>query len=61
MGTLSKVCDFIIRIIMLFTTILALLYFASVYPLYALIFGFLALILVLSIIVKGLVDIFSKE
>lgn len=61
MGTLSKICDFVVRIVMLFTIILALVFFAGVYPTYALVFGFLDLILILAIITKGLLDIFSKE
>lgn len=59
--TISKVCDFLIKMIMMFTTILALVYFAGVYPLQSLVFGFLGLVFILAIITKGLVDIFSKE
>lgn len=60
-NTLGKISDFVIRIIMLFTTLLVLVLFAGLYTTYALVFGFLALVFVLAIIVKGLVDIFSRD
>jgi hypothetical protein len=59
--TISKVADFTIKIIMIFTTIVALAFFAKEYPLSSLIFGVLNLIFVLAIITKGLFDIFSKD
>lgn len=59
--TFSKICDFIIRIIMLFTTIVSLIFFSEKYPNSSLIFGLLALLLILTIATKGLLDIFAKE
>lgn len=60
-NTFKKVCDFIIKVIMLFTTLLALVFFAGYYPKQSLIFGFLALLFVLAMATKGLLDIFIKE
>lgn len=60
-NTFKKVCDFMIRIIMLFTTLVALVFFAGYYPQNSFIFSIIALIFVLTIIIKGLIDIFSKD
>lgn len=60
-NNMKKVFDFIIKIIMIFTTVLALVFFAGYYPKQSLIFGFLALLFVLSIIIKGILDIFQRE
>lgn len=60
-NTIGKVSDFTIRIIMVFTTIVSLVFFAGIYTNMALVFGLIALVFVLAIITKGLSDIFSKE
>lgn len=60
-NTLGKVSDFLIKIIMMFTTLVTLVYFSNKYVGSSLIFSLLAFIFVLSIITKGLVDIFSRE
>lgn len=58
---LGKLSDFVIKIIMMFTTLYALLYFAGKVPEFSFTFGFLAVLFIISLMVKGLVDIFSKE
>lgn len=58
---IGKVSDFIIKVVMIFTTIVALVYFAGKFTSSALIFSFLAVLYVLAIIAKGISDIFSKE
>lgn len=60
-NSIGKVSDFIIRVIMMFTTIVVLLFLSNNVQGYSLIFGFLALLFVLAIITKGIYDIFSKE
>lgn len=58
---LGTIADFIIKVVIMFTVILALLFFANQYPVYSLVFSAIALLYILAIIVKGLVDIFYKE
>jgi len=60
-NALRRVSDFNIRVIMIFTTVLILGFFARQFPSQAVIFGFLSVVFLLSIITKGLIDIFSKE
>ena len=60
-STFSKTMDFIIKIMMMFTTILVLVFFAGEYPNMSFTFGFLALVFILAIITKGALDIFQKE
>lgn len=60
-NTISRVSDFIIKVIMIFTTIVALVFFAENYPNQSISFGFIALVYVLAIITKGLADIFAKN
>jgi hypothetical protein len=59
--TLGMIADFIIKIMIMFTTVISLLFFAANYPLFSLVFSLMALMMILAIITKGLVDIFSKE
>lgn len=61
MSQVKNISDFIIRVIMIFTTVVTLTFFAGYYPKYSLIYGFLALLFILSMITKGLFDIFSKK
>lgn len=60
-NTFKKVCDFTIKMIMMFTTIIALVFFANYYKQNSLVFGFFALVFVLAILTKGLLDIFVKD
>lgn len=60
-NTLGKVSDFIVRIIIIFTTLVALLFFAREYSTYAFTFGFLAILFIISLATKGLVNIFIGE
>jgi hypothetical protein len=57
----KQVIDFIIKMIMVFTTIVALVFFAGYYPQFSFTFGFLALIFILAMMTKGLLDIFQKD
>ncbi len=59
--TLGKISDFLIRIIMMFSTIMVLIFFANKYVEQQLVFAFLAFLFVIAIITKGMVDIFSKN
>lgn len=58
---LGKISDFIIKVIMMFTIVVALVYFAGVYPNSSLVFSFLAVLYILAMITKGLVDTFKKD
>ena len=57
----QKVCDFVIKIIILFTTVVALIFFAGQYPQHSFTFSYTALILLVSIIVKGIADITADK
>ena len=50
----SRGADFFIKAVMLFTTIVALLYFAQVYN--SLVFTILALLSLIALIIKGIAD-----
>ena len=55
----GRISDFTIKIIMMFSAIISLLFFWDYYnqP----IFLFLCILLILSIIIKGISDIFDKQ
>lgn len=56
---LGKIADFTMRTIMVFSTIVSLLLFSQIYNFW--VFWILNGIFILSIIVKGAVDIFKKK
>ena len=59
MKQLGKVSDFTIKVVMMFTTIITLLFFWNFYnqP----IFLFLGVLHILAIVLKGISNIFDKE
>ena len=54
MSLIGNISDFFIKIIMLFTTLVALIHFAGEYPKYAFTFSLFALVLLISMLVKGI-------
>ena len=58
---IRNAADFTVRIIILFTTVIALIYFATVYSKYSFTFSFLVLLMLVSIIVKGVCNMFVKK
>lgn len=61
MGILGQISDFFIKIIIMFTALLALIHFAGAYPKYAFTFSLLGLILLISILVKGIVNMIESR
>ena len=59
MSKLKNLADFMIRIIMLFTTFVTLLFFAEKYN--TLVFSIIFIMLAISLAIKGVINVFKKD
>ena len=56
---IAKIADFTIKMIIIFVTLVSIIKYAGEYN--GFIFGFLGILMLISIIVKGLIDLFRKK